>query len=341
MDPLSQAVVGATVSVLAAGRKRPVKAALVAGVVGGMLPDLDVLIRSNNDPLLHLQYHRHFTHSLAFIPLGGFIAGLLCWPLLRKLAGFWWVVCFATLGYATHGLLDASTNYGTHLLWPFDNSRTSWNLISIIDPIFTLTLLILLVVAWRKNSRRPALYGTLFGLLYLSAGFLQRERVEAALITLAETRGHVVEAMEVKPSFANNIVWRGQYRARDQFRIEQFYIEAFRAPPLGDVFHLRGTQIAALSEYERLALVPVASRQAQDIARFHFFSDGWLALLPENPQIIADMRFAMLPQSPVPLWGIRFYPEQPHLPVDFVSLRKSRKGSFVALWNLAYGDQTQ
>src|SRR5690606_29471703 len=43
------------------------------GALGGMAPDLDVIIRSASDPLLALEYHRHFTHSLAFIPIGGLL----------------------------------------------------------------------------------------------------------------------------------------------------------------------------------------------------------------------------------------------------------------------------
>ena len=46
------------------------------GCVGGLAPDLDVFIRSSADPLVALEYHRHFTHSLLFIPIGGTLVGL-------------------------------------------------------------------------------------------------------------------------------------------------------------------------------------------------------------------------------------------------------------------------
>ena len=75
MDPLTQATLGAAAAQVSKP-KRFVAATLV-GAVGGALPDVDILIRSSSDPLLSLEYHRHFTHSLAFIPIGGAIAAAL------------------------------------------------------------------------------------------------------------------------------------------------------------------------------------------------------------------------------------------------------------------------
>ena len=43
------------------------------GALAGAAPDLDVLIRSETDPLLALQYHRHFTHALLIAPLIGLL----------------------------------------------------------------------------------------------------------------------------------------------------------------------------------------------------------------------------------------------------------------------------
>lgn len=70
MDPLSQAVIGAGLAMCFVRRER-LRTACVAGALGGMAPDLDILIRSAEDPLLALEYHRHFTHSLVMIPIIG------------------------------------------------------------------------------------------------------------------------------------------------------------------------------------------------------------------------------------------------------------------------------
>jgi len=73
VDPLTHALLGATAAQAALG-SRLGRQAWMLGALGGVLPDADILIRSASDPLLAIEYHRHFTHALAFIPVGGIIA---------------------------------------------------------------------------------------------------------------------------------------------------------------------------------------------------------------------------------------------------------------------------
>ena len=83
MDPLSQGVVGAVVPQSFA-QKNTLFWATVIGFLSGLAPDLDIFIRSDIDPLLFLEYHRQFTHSLIFIPIGGFICASFFFILLRN-----------------------------------------------------------------------------------------------------------------------------------------------------------------------------------------------------------------------------------------------------------------
>ncbi len=146
MDPLSQGVLGASLS-QSLSRKKQIVVAGILGLLAGMSPDLDVLIRSHDDPLLFLEFHRQFTHSLFFIPIGSLICAWVLHPLIAKRRGLSfkqsWLYC--TLGYSTHALLDSCTSYGTQLLWPFTNERYAWSTVSVIDPIYTLPILILVV----------------------------------------------------------------------------------------------------------------------------------------------------------------------------------------------------
>ena len=68
MDPLTQGALGAALPQATRGKSQ-VGVAGTLGFVAGMAADLDVLIRSEADPLLFLEYHRQFTHSLVFIPV--------------------------------------------------------------------------------------------------------------------------------------------------------------------------------------------------------------------------------------------------------------------------------
>ena len=145
MDPLSQGVVGVIAAQQTANRKHLLIAS-VLGFFAGMSADLDIFIKSSQDPLFSLEFHRQFTHSILFMPFGGLICALFFYYLFlqKKDISFKQTYIYSTLGYATHGLLDACTTYGTQLFWPFTNDRIAWNTISIIDPLFTLPILFLI-----------------------------------------------------------------------------------------------------------------------------------------------------------------------------------------------------
>ena len=80
MDPISQGALGAAFS-QATAKKEKLRAAALLGCLAGMSADLDVFINSSTDPLLFLEYHRHFTHALLFIPFGAAIVTLVLYIL--------------------------------------------------------------------------------------------------------------------------------------------------------------------------------------------------------------------------------------------------------------------
>ncbi len=83
MDPVTQGVLGAVVTQVKVPREQLLQGACI-GALAGMAPDLDVLIRSATDPLLAIEFHRHFTHSLLFIPIGALICSLVFYPTVRQ-----------------------------------------------------------------------------------------------------------------------------------------------------------------------------------------------------------------------------------------------------------------
>ena len=83
MDPLSQGTVGAAFAQSTANKNNIFKISAI-GFLAGLVPDLDVLIQSSTDPILFLEYHRQFTHSLFFIPFGSLFIALLIFPLVKS-----------------------------------------------------------------------------------------------------------------------------------------------------------------------------------------------------------------------------------------------------------------
>ena len=299
MDPLSQGVLGAALPQALNRGKRAAVAGLF-GALGGMAPDLDVLIRSDNDPLLFLEYHRQFTHALIFIPVGGVLCGLLLYWLLGRR----WQLSvvesclYTTLGYATHALLDACTSFGTQLLWPFSDTRFAWNVVSVIDPLFTVPILALVVTAGLRKRPLYARLALVWALVYLSLGLVQRDRAIAAGLELAAQRGHQPAHVDAKPSFANLLVWKTVYASG-----QNFYVDAVRVGRAVTTYP--GEHIKKLDVSADLPWLPPGSQQAIDIERFRWFSDGYVALDPQHPNRVIDVRYSMIPNEVNALWSIQ------------------------------------
>ena len=304
MDPLTQGVLGASLPQATAGGRRYAAGAGLLGFLAGMAADLDVLIRSNNDPLLFLEYHRQFTHSLVFIPVGGLICALVLHKLLAKRRGLafrqTWLFC--TLGYATHALLDACTTYGTMLFWPFSDARIAWNTISIIDPLFTVPLLVCVVLAGRRGRPVYARLGLLWACAYMALGLWQRNEAVAMGYALAAERGHQPARLEAKPSIANILVWKVVYETGDHF-----YVDAVRAGLAPRVYP--GTSVQKLDIDRDMPWLDRDSQQARDIERFRWFSNGYIARDPLFENRVIAVRYSMIPNQVAPLWSIELRPE--------------------------------
>ena len=191
MDPVSQGLFGIALSGSFA-QKKEIRFASFCGLIGGIAPDIDILIRSDSNPLLFIEYHRHFTHSIIFAPFGGLLVSLFLHLTFLKKKKFKTIFIFTTLGFLSHGFLDSCTSYGTSLFWPFSESRVSWNIISIIDPIYTFILLLFFILSFLLKSKQLIRLGLFFSFLYLGFGLNKHYQVEKLISKVAEDRGHKV-----------------------------------------------------------------------------------------------------------------------------------------------------
>ncbi len=336
MDPITQGALGATAvqNLKTALPRKQMAAMLLAGIGGGMAPDLDVFIRSSTDPLLFLEYHRHFTHSLFFIPFGGLIIGLLASVLLGRWSGLSRraFIGYATAGYATHALLDACTTYGTLLLWPFSNARFAWNVVSVIDPLYTLPIIILLTLHLRKKRVVFARLALVWALAYLGLGIVQRERAESVGAALAESRGHEPSRLEAKPSFGNILIWKTVYEYQGRF-----YVDAVRTGMKTRIYP--GQSVAKLDIPQDLPWLDEGSQQFRDIERFNWFSNDYLAVSPQDTLLITDIRYSLLPHEIKGLWGIRLDPHADHgAHVHYETDRRRDPDLMRRFWAMFHGE---
>ena len=315
MDILTQGLLGCAMAQTVA-QPHETRRSLLLGFTAGIAADADIFINSSQDPLLTLEYHRQFTHSIFFIPLGALIVAVMLWFFMRQSMTFARVYLFCLLGYSLSGFIDACTSYGTQLLWPFSDERIAFNIISIVDPLFTMLLLVLIMAAAIKRQRRLAIAGLVWCASYLFLGFLQHQRVEQVAMTLAASRDHRVESLVVKPSFGNLLVWRAVYKTNDHL-----YVDGIRAG-LADAQIYQGESVPRLDLQLDLPGLRPGTKLTEDIERFRFFSDGYIALLPGEENVIGDMRYSILPNSMRALWGIKIDSQQSQHHATFATFRQ-------------------
>lgn len=298
MDIVTQGVLGAVLAQSIAN-KDEVKKASVIGFVSGLLADADIFITSSSDPLLNIEFHRHFTHSLFFIPFGAVIAALLLWPFFRNQLQPARLYIFSLLGYSMSGFLDACTSYGTHLLWPFSDERVSFNIISIVDPVFTVFLLIALIYTYQSRQQKAAKIGLILCAAYLGLATYQSDRAQAVADQLMLSRGHYGINKLVKPTLGNIVLWRSVYMYENRF-----YIDAIRVGGWNSTKVYEGSSIEKFNIDEDELDLESSSVMYSDIERFRKFSNNYIAMDKSRKNVIGDIRYSMLPNSIKPLWGI-------------------------------------
>lgn len=307
MDPVTQGALGAACSqaLLHPYDKRN---AWIAGALGGMAADLDVLIYSTQDPMLSWLYHRHFTHALTFILPGGFLVALALLAFKRFRPHWWMTWLSATIGYATHGLLDACTSYGVVLYWPFSMQRVSWDLISMIDLFFTFPLV--LGLAWTVifDDRKGVLFGLLAAALFLGFNGLQHSRALETLIDYGHQHYQGIEKPRVFPQLTSSTHWRAVAYVQDQLMIADVETPLFHKSQV----HLRAC--FPIFQWSNLpSEVSTAGQQRRDFEIFHWFTDGYVIVASHNPFILVDARYLWGHNPMMALWGIQLNSHQKHV----------------------------
>lgn len=325
MDPVSHVLLGASLAYGVAHRSLGRTAAAVGGLAA-FVPDADVFIRSAADPLLATEYHRHFTHSLLFAPFGAAVVGA-CWfwrSRHRTQRGL--IYGCALLAYVSHCLLDAATSYGTQLLWPLTNRRLGWDAISVIDPAFTLPLLVALL--WALVRRRPAVAhaGLAVAALYLVFGFVQHRRAVSAQAELAAKRGHNPARVEVMPTMANNLVWRALYEHDGRIYSDRIRVGWFSPATVRAGWSLPLIALEDLTPAER------SRNQRRSFERFAWFSEGWVARSPAAAGVLGDMRYSLSAAAFDPIWGIRFTPPNAPTEIEWINRSRDRQINGGELW---------
>ncbi|MGE5188668.1 MAG: metal-dependent hydrolase [Gemmatimonadota bacterium] len=172
------------------------KAATAAVVLGSVLPDADH-VASFFGSEAAVRFHRGISHSFAGVAVSSLLVALLFyrfgkWKDLKKL------YLLTLAGQLSHIALDVITSYGTQVLQPFSDARVSFDLLFIIDLLFTG---IVAAGIWLSRRHRPAMARGALAALALYVGFtaVLHARAEDAVRAAAERNGVPVVAVAALP----------------------------------------------------------------------------------------------------------------------------------------------
>ena len=285
MDSLTQIALGSAVGVAVMGRRTAVWKAALWGGIAGTLPDLDAFI-DHGDPILNMVRHRAESHSLFFLTLA---APLLAWVVSRwhgEMALFkrWtlalWLVLF------THPLLDAMTVYGTQLLQPFTDHPFGVGSIFIIDPAYTVPLIVGVVAALRLDNIRGQRWnaaGLLLSTLYLAWSFGAQQQVDRIARASLQATGIEAQGLLFTPAPFNTVLWRLVATTPTE------YFEGYHSL-LDDRAEIRWTA------YPRGGDLIERHGQAESVARIAAFSHGFFSLQNGgNRLLLTDLRMGLEP----------------------------------------------
>lgn len=285
MDSVSQLALGAAVGVAVMGRRTAVWKAALWGAVAGTLPDLDAFI-DHGDAVRNMTHHRTESHALFWQTLA---SPVLAWIVSRvhgqrELFGRWWLALWLAL--VTHPLLDTMTVYGTQLLLPFTDRPFGVGSIFIIDPLYTLPLLVGVIVALAR--RAPAglawnRWGLVLSTAYLAWSALAQAHVHAIAEDAMAAQGRPARQLLVTPTAFNTVLWRVVAMREDGYD-EGYY------SLLDPARTVRFRHFATDRALER------SLRDAWAVQRMRWFSRGFYKMhAQDGDAFITDLRMGQEP----------------------------------------------
>ncbi len=117
-------------------------------------------------------------------------------------------------GILTHPILDSFTAYGTQLFLPFSDYRVAFNVISVVDPIYTVPFILFVTIAsllHRGAKWRPIVNWTGIGLssLYLLFCYYHKTVVNKSFERALTEADRPYSRYMTSPVIFNNVLWIG------------------------------------------------------------------------------------------------------------------------------------
>ena len=288
MDGFTHVFLGAAIGTVTIGRKVGARKGALIGGLMAELPDVDFFFPVDT-PIDVFVEHRGPTHSVVTYALTAPIFGEALRYVDRRLRDLrWFCYGFAFLVLSSHGLLDGFTTYGTRLLWPIFNTPISWSSIFIIDPIYTLPLLLAFIFSLAsktpdykeplsRRTQRVAAAALTLTSAYMAWTLMAMDIARGKIMDSLAAGGARYERVTVMPMPFNPLLWRGL--AVDGARYFNVYVSLLDDGP------------AALHEHPRDDKLIAALAGNESLGKIEWFSRGFFTAREEDGVIYAtDLR---------------------------------------------------
>lgn len=284
MDSFTQILLGIATAELGAGKKLQRKTFLY-GAILGTIPDLDIVIAQFMNPVEGVAIHRGLSHSILFFLLLSPILGWLISKIERGKISFSSASKMVFWCLQTHVLLDLFTSWGTQVFWPLPH-RIALKTVFVIDPLYTIPLLISLIFAWIKKDDFLSRKKYVLAGVYLSSFYLMLtcglklyalHQFEKAL----KEQNIFYEDLIVKPTAFNCILWNANVATKEAYF-------------LGD-YSLFDSQSISFKKYPKNNILAQQLEGNIDFETLKKLSEGWFIVTKkDNQYYFNDLRFGLL-----------------------------------------------
>ncbi len=289
MDSLTQFTLGSAIGLVTMGRKIGARRAALSGGILATVPDLDVFLPASDEITAYVT-HRGFSHSLLVHAALAPVVGEGLYRLFKGLQEQprWHVYLIVYLIWSTHALLDAMTTYGTQLFWPISTHPFSVSSVFIIDPTYTILLLVVTVWALFRRElgtslRKMSVIALSFSTLYLVWTLVAQNIAYNKVVQAVDAAGIKPDKITMIPMPFNSFLWRGLVVEGDQ------YHNVYRS-----VFDQKVT--ATIHTHPRNLALEEILPDTQPVRDVAGFSQGNYAMRVEDDGIlVSDLRMGVTP----------------------------------------------
>lgn len=261
MDNLTHSLIGVCLS--RAGLNRLASDVTPILVIAANIPDVDVVTWFGG-PATLLEWHRSYTHSLAFSPLLALLSVALIRIFSRKRTGWFAAWAIAELGVLSHLLLDLTNNYGVRILEPFSPRWFDWDITFVVDPYIWVALLLALFAPFlgrllvselgAPRRKYPSIAGPVLGLAFVLFYDGARALLHARATATLDSRLYQQEApirVAAFPTPLSPLAWQGLVETSDRYLSYQLDLAAIFDPAAARVFY-KNDPTPALAALQRL-----------------------------------------------------------------------------------------